>query len=244
MKSDGIYYDEDSCGYESVSNRKERMLLDLKNMIESGETLNPIAPFKTRSISKSFWGKAWCRHIENFCDYDHNLPSGRSYVKNGAVFDLQILDGEIRAMVSCSELFELTIFIEPLDPEKWQEICQKARGQISSVVELLQGKMPSEIMEFVIDPELGIFPAPSDIRFVCNCTDWADLCRHSAAAMYGVGVRLDEQPELLFKLRGVNHEDLISTEQVVDELVGGTKASRRRRISDSSASDVFGIELD
>jgi uncharacterized Zn finger protein len=231
-------------GYVSVAERQRRMLAQLEQLIAEGEALEPIQPFKTRSIAKSFWGKAWCRHLEKFSDYESRLPIGRSALKNGAVFHLEISAGEVRAKVCGSELFELSIHIEPLADEKWDALKSQCQGKVGSLIELLQGKISDGIMTIMTDRDNGLFPQPSEIRFNCNCPDWADLCEHSAAVMYGIGVRLDEQPELLFNLRGVKHEELITVENAVNELTSG-KSSRRRRTLDTDAiADVFGLEFD
>jgi uncharacterized Zn finger protein len=231
-------------GYVSVAERQRRMLAQLDQLIAEGEVLEPIKQFKTRSIAKSFWGKAWCRHLEKFSDYESRLPIGRSSLKNGAVFHLAISEGEVRAKVCGSELFDLSIHIEPLAEHKWDSLKSQCQGKVGSLIELLQGKIPDEIMTLVTDRDHGLFPQPSEIRFNCNCPDWADLCEHSAAVMYGIGVRLDEQPELLFNLRGVNHEALIAVENAVDELTSGKPSRRRRTLDSNTLTDVFGIDFE
>lgn len=196
------------------------------------------------AIAKSFWGKAWCKHLEAFSDYEYRLPRGRSYVRNGTVVDLKIEPQTVTAMVNGSELYELTVNIDALDPEKWAAIKKKCQGKIGSLVELLKGKLSDEIMSLVMDSEEGLFPKPQEIHFNCNCPDWADMCKHVAASLYGVGVRLDASPELLFKLRGVDHTELITLDTAVSDLTN-PKSSRRRRTLDSDAvNDVFGIDLD
>jgi uncharacterized Zn finger protein len=229
--------------YVPVAERRQKALKKMGKLLAAGETVQPIEPFKARGIASSFWGKAWCRHLESFSDYENRLPRGRTYIRNGSVCHLSIENGTTRALVSGSELYELSIHIEPLAPEKWTAIKARCQGKIGSLIELLQGKISDEIMAVVTDRSDGLFPLPGEIRFNCNCPDWADMCKHVAAAMYGIGVRLDSAPELLFKLRGVHHEELIAVESTLAELTAG-KRSRRRILESDALENVFGIELE
>lgn len=235
---------DDDYQFVPVAERRQRALKKMQQLRAEGEDIQPIEPFTSKGIANSFWGKAWCRHLEQFSDYESRLPRGRSYVRNGSVCHLAIEPETAKAMVSGSEMYELSIHIEPLCPEKWSTIKNECKGKIGSLIELLQGKISDEIMTLVTDPENGLFPNPSEIRFNCNCPDWADMCKHVAAVMYGIGVRLDTEPELLFKLRGVNHEELIAVDTAIDELTSGKRSRRRRTLDSGSIGNVFGIELD
>lgn len=231
--------------YVPAAERRRQMLKKIEKLKKAGEDIQPIEPLQGRGlIAKSFWGKAWCRHLEKFSDYENRLPRGRSYVRNGSVCHLGIEPETAVAMVSGSELYELSIHIDPLDPEKWDAIKSRCRGRIGSLIELLQGKISDEIMEIVTDIDSGLFPHPDEIRFNCNCPDWADMCKHVAAAMYGIGVRLDSAPELLFKLRGVDHAELIAVDTAIDDLTAGSRSRRRRTLRSEEISAVFGVELD
>lgn len=230
--------------YISVAERKQQALKKMKTLQQSGAQLKPVAPASTRGlIANSFWGKAWCKHLEAFSDYAYRLPRGRSYIRHSAVIDLQIQPQTITALVNGSELYELTIAIDLLPATKWTAIKSRCRGQIGSLIELLQGKFSNQIMSLVTDSGNGLFPQPNEIHFNCNCPDWADMCKHIAAALYGVGVRLDQSPELLFTLRGVDHGELIALDSDLNDL---TKASSRHRrtLQADSLNAVFGIELD
>jgi uncharacterized Zn finger protein len=217
----------------------------IQGLIDEGYQLTPI-PTGSRNgaIAKSFWGKAWCKHLEAFSDYEYRLPRGRSYVRNGAVVDLKIEPQVVTAMVNGAEIYELTVNIDALDPEKWAAIKARCQGKISSLVELLKGKLSDEIMSLVMDSEVGLFPKPQEIHFNCNCPDWADMCKHVAASLYGVGVRLDESPELLFKLRGVDHTELITLGTAVSDMTKPTASRRRRTLDSDAVNDVFGLDLD
>ena len=109
-------------------------------------------------------------------------------------------------------------------------------------MDLLRGKLSDNVMLVVADREDGLFPHPKEISLDCSCPDWATMCKHVAAVLYGVGARLDEHPELLFLLRGVDHEELIAADAeaaVTSAIVRGKK----RRVVAGDLSDVFGIEL-
>ena len=179
--------------------------------------------------------------MESFSDYENRLPRGRSYVRNGSVLHLAIEPGEITAMVQGSELYELSIRIDPLDAKSWNTVKKSCQGKIASLIELLQGKISDEIMRLVTDREKGLFPHPKEIHFNCNCPDWADMCKHVAAVMYGIGARLDSAPELLFKLRGVDHHELIALDPSTESITSGRRSGRRRTLSAESAEALFGI---
>lgn len=234
------YYKE----YVPVAERRQKMQKKIEKLRKAGEPTQPIEPFRTRTIATSFWGKSWCRHLESFSDYVNRLPRGRSYVRNGSVCHLNIESKTATALVSGSELYQLSIHIEPLDPKKWDTIKSRCKGKIGSLIELLQGRISDEIMTIVTDPEMGLFPSPKEIRFNCNCPDWADMCKHVAAVMYGIGVRLDSQPELLFKLRGVNHEELITVGTAIDDLTVGKRSSRRRTLQTADIQNIFGVSAE
>ena len=97
-------------------------------------------------------------------------------------------------------------------------------------------------MEIVTDQNKGLFPNPGEIRLACDCPDWAGMCKHIAAVLYGVGARLDHQPELLFLLRNVDHEELITTELDLGSATSGK--GKRRRLTGADLSDVFGVDMD
>jgi len=217
----------------------------LKKLQAGGLEIEPLGEILHRTkIAESFWGRAWCRHLESFSDYSNRLPRGRSYLRQGAVLHLTISHCKIHALVQGSNLYEQTISIAPLPPKKWEAIQARCRGKISSLIELLQGRLSDEIMAVVTDHETGIFPSSKEIRFDCSCPDWADMCKHIAAVLYGVGVKLDQSPELLFRLRGVNVQDLIAAPDPAGLLANSPDSGGRRRLASADVADVFGIEVE
>jgi uncharacterized Zn finger protein len=162
-----------------------------------------------RTIVTTFWGTAWCENLERYSDYANRLPRGRTYVRNGSVVDLQITSGEIHAHVSGSELYKVTLKVAPVKKAQWKSICDDCAGAIDSLVELLQGRLSKGVMERICRQNHGLFPSPAEIRLSCSCPDWAGMCKHIAAVLYGIGARFDHQPELLFRLRAVDEAELI-----------------------------------
>ena len=168
--------------------------------------------------------------------------AGRTYVRNGSVCHLAIAKGKVEAKVIGSSLYSISIKIKTLPSNKWSLVKQRCSGKIGSLIELLQGKLSENVMEVVTDREKGLFPLPGEISFDCSCPDWAIMCKHVAAVLYGVGARLDHEPDLLFKLRGVDHEELIAedTEAAVSAAV--TKGKSKRLVTEN-LSDVFGVDI-
>ncbi len=231
--------------YISAATKKAKAQKKLKALLAEGHALEPIDHLTNkRLIAASFWGRSWCRHLESYSDYDNRLPRGRTYVRNGSVLHLGIEPGKVRAMVQGSELYELTLRIKPLPADKWKVLQQSCRGKIGSLIELLQGKISDEIMGIVTDPTNGLFPDIKEIQFDCNCPDWANMCKHVAAVLYGIGARLDTAPELLFKLRGVDHRELLTLDATAEALNTKAPSGRRRTLSASAMSDVFGLDIE
>ena len=117
------------------------------------------------------------------------------------------------ALVSGSDIYEIAVRIKPMPEPRWKAVVKACAGKIDSVVELLAGRFDESVMAHVCRQGTGLFPAPAEITYECSCPDGARggwLCKHVAATLYGVGVRLDEDPELLFRLRRVAHADLIA----------------------------------
>jgi uncharacterized Zn finger protein len=236
----GWYYN-DWRPYVPVAQRRQQAKKKMEALRKKGGDIQPVE-IEGRKIAKTFWGEAWCNHLESFSDYENRLPRGRTYVRNGSVCHLAIDKGQVEAKVSGSELYTVRITIKTLPPKKWSDVKRRCTGQIGSLIELLQGKLSDHVMEVVTDRQNGLFPLPSEISLKCSCPDWATMCKHVAAVLYGVGARLDEKPELLFKLRGVDHEELIAADAEA-AVSAATTSGRSKRLAADELSDVFGIDL-
>jgi uncharacterized Zn finger protein len=227
--------------YVSVAQRRAKALREAQKLSRKGGHVSPIH-VAGRVIAATFWSKAWCDKLESYSHFENRLPRGRTYVRNGSVVDLQIEPGKVTSLVNGSNLYRISIGIRPLAAERWKSIKAQCGGQIGSLVELLQGRVSGGVMEIVTGREFGLFPAPEEIEMSCSCPDWAEMCKHVAATLYGVGCRLEREPELLFKLRGVDHLELIA--QAGSPMAKSKAAGKRKTIASDRLADVFGIELD
>ncbi len=230
---------DDFAPYVSVAERRKQAEKAAAKLAKNGRKVSPIR-ISGRTIASTFWGKAWCDHLESFSDFENRLPRGRTYVRNGSVVDLRISEGSVEALVQGSSLYQVNISVTSVDSKKWRAILESCSGEIDSVVELLQGKLSAAVMKKITDQKKGLFPTPKEIKLDCSCPDWADMCKHVAAVLYGVGARLDQEPELLFRLRSANHLELISK---ISLKVPARKNPKALEIADQDLSDLFGIEI-
>lgn len=227
--------------YVPVAKRRERAARLVAKLKLAGETLSPVTAARG-PIAKTYWGKAWCQNLERYSDYSSRLPRGRTYLRNGSVIDLKIEAGEVVAQVMGSSLYQIRVKISAVPAAHWQSISRDCAHSIDSWVELLQGKLSTAVMERIARPGAGLFPSPKEITFSCSCPDAAAMCKHVAATLYGIGARLDAEPELLFRLRKVDAKDLVARAGE-----GGPPIQQppiASRILDSSKlADVFGLDL-
>jgi uncharacterized Zn finger protein len=227
--------------YVSVAEKQRHAAQALAKLKKQGRSVAPVN-IAGRTIAQSFWGKSWCANLERYSDFASRLPRGRSYVRNGSVIDLQIGKGEISALVSGSQLYKIKISILPVAVNRWKAICRDCAGTIDSLVELLQGRLAKGVMDRVCREGDGLFPAPSEIQLSCSCPDWADMCKHVAAALYGVGARLDERPQLLFALRGVDETELIA-DAGQDLALSKSVPTTAKMLADSDVAALFGLDM-
>lgn len=222
-----------------IQARRQKAAREARRFAKAGQQMSPVA-IDGRAIVQSFWGKAWCTNLESYRDFENRLPRGRTYVRSGAVLDLRIAAGKITALVCGTDLYNVAIVIKPLAPAQWGRIKTRCAGNVGSIIELLEGRLSERVMQIITHRDDGLFPKPAEIRMQCSCPDWATMCKHVAAVMYGVGARLDREPELLFTLRNIDHAELIA--QAAD-LAVNRKTASRKTLSDAVLGDVFGIDL-
>jgi len=235
------YYYGSWAPYVSVAERRKQAEREIGRLRKKGQAIAPVI-IEGRVITATFWGKAWCANLESYHDFASRLPRGRSYVRNRAVLDLQISPREVRALVSGSSIYKVKVSVASPPEARWLEICRDCAGGIDSLVELLQGRLSKGVMERLCRQETGLFPKPSEIKFSCSCPDFADMCKHVAAVLYGVGARLDEDPELLFRLRAVDEKDLLRNLDVATALTTAKPAESKVLAADD-ISALFGIEM-
>ncbi len=233
------YDDGDWPAYVPVAERRRKAEREVARLRKKG---HPVAPVRIegRAIAATAWGKAWCDNLESYRDYESRLPRGRTYVRNGSVIDLQVGPCEVKALVSGSSIYKVTVGIAAMPAAQWRSICADCAGRIESLVELLQGRLSKGVMERMCRQGSGLFPKPPEIRFSCTCEDHASMCKHVAAVLYGVGARLDEKPELLFRLRAVDEGDLLAD---LDSAMPVSKPAGDRVLAVEDVSALFGLDL-
>jgi len=230
--------------YVSVAEKKAKAKRALEKLKKAGQDLEPIVIDGTK-IAKTWWGIAWTKNLESYADYENRIGRGRSYVRNGTVLDLKISAGKITALVhgSASKPYKIDIGIDALSKERWEAIIATCSRQIDSMSDLVSGKFPKELESIFTEKGRGLFPIPKEIHFNCSCPDWASMCKHIAAALYGIGARLDDDPLLFFKLRGIDVEMLIkkSVEEKMKSLLEHADEKTSRVIDDDEIGDLFGL---
>ncbi len=233
--------------YVTVAEKKAKAEKQLKQLKKKMPDIKPVV-LEGNTLARTWWGKSWNTNLERYADYDNRIDRGRSYVRHGAVLDLKITPGHVRALVmgSGAKPYEVIVTIKPLEKAHWQEIQKQCEGQLKSLQDLLAGKFPKTLADIFFNKESGLFPTPKTISFDCSCPDWASMCKHVAATLYGVGARFDEDPSLFFTLRGVDTKDLIAkaVEDTADKLLAKTKTKRANVLDDANLSDIFGIDMD
>jgi uncharacterized Zn finger protein len=230
--------------YLSVAEKKARAAKALARIARRrGRAAEPVViQQRGRGIATTFWGKAWCDNLERYMDFANRLPRGRTYVRNGSVMDLAIARGKVEALVAGTALYTVRIGIAPMKRAPWRRVVARCTGRIGSLVGLLRGELSAEVLAVLADPREGLFPAPREITMACSCPDWAEMCKHVAAVLYGVGARLDERPELFFTLRQVDQTELLGA--ATSGVVSQAGAGAGKRIAAEKLADVFGIEIE
>jgi uncharacterized Zn finger protein len=228
--------------YVSVAEKKARAVKALASIVrKSGRAPEPVV-VHGRKIATTFWGKAWCDNLERYMDFVNRLPRGRSYVRNGSVVDLRLTPGQVHAHVAGSELYTVTIDIAQMTRARWRRVVARCTGKIGSLVGLLRGELSGGVLAVLTHAKEGLFPEPREIKMTCSCPDWAEMCKHVAAVLYGVGARLDHAPELFFTLRQVDQTELLT--RATSGAVSRAGTVTVKRIAAHKLADVFGIDID
>lgn len=233
--------------YVSVGQKMARAEKKLKQLRKKMPDIRPVI-LAGNSLARTWWAKSWNDNLERYADYDNRIGRGRSYLRHGAVLDLKIAPGKVTALVmgTAANPYKITITIQPVSASYWQTIKKQCQGQLKSLQDLLAGKFPKSLAEIFFTQDKGLFPTPKAIRFQCSCPDSAFMCKHIAAALYGVGARFDEDPSLFFTLRGVDTGELIADalQGSTDELLNKTRKKTAKVIDDADLADLFGIDME
>jgi len=229
--------------YVSVGEKKARGHLALAKLLKRRKrAAEPVVASRTRQVAATFWGKAWCDNLDRYADFANRLPRGRAYLRNGSVLDLVVSPGRVEAYVAGSELYQVTVALAPLARTRWRRVVARCTGRIGSLVGLLRGELSDDVLATLTDAKEGLFPEPRELTLDCSCPDWAEVCKHVAAVLYGVGIRLDARPELFFLLRQMDQGELLSSATAGTVARGGPATGKR--IAADRLSAVFGIDLE
>lgn len=230
--------------YVSAEEMKAKAEKVLKKLRKKDPDLEPVI-IAGRTLSKSWWGRAWNRNLEGYADYSNRIGRGKKYVRNSAVLDLKISKGKIAALVLGSRTapYEVEIEIDTLQDGKWRRIMRLCNRCIGTLEELIAGKFPKELGILFTDTRYSMFPSPKEIHFCCSCPDYASMCKHVAAVLYGVGARLDQNPMLFFELRDIDGRELIrkSMEQKIESMLKNAGKKSKREIAAEDITRIFGL---
>lgn len=233
--------------YVSIAALQAKAEKKLQQLKEKRADLAPVV-VKGNSLADTWWGKSWNKNLERYADYRNRIGRGKSYVRHGAVIDLKIEDGQVTALVqgTKSKPYEVVIRITPIEKSSWAAIKNQCQSELRSLPDLLAGNFPKNLGQIFLAEGNGLFPTPQEIDFDCSCPDWASMCKHVAAALYGIGVRLDEDPLLFFRLRQADTEELVkrAVQGKTDELLAKAQKKSAKVIDDADLSGIFGIDLD
>lgn len=233
--------------YVSVGEKRAKAQRKLTQLKKKNPQIAPLI-LKGNKLAHTWWGKAWNANLEKYADYSNRIGRGRSYIRNGFILDFKINPGEVTALVqgTSSHPYKVAVKIKPMNKEAWNEIKKKCAGKIESLQELIEGRFPQDLMELFTAKGKGLFPAPKEIKFSCSCPDWASMCKHIAATLYAVGVKLDDAPKLFFLLRKTEMDDLITAalRDKSKKMLKKAEKKTGRVIADLDAVKMFGIELD
>ncbi len=166
---------------------------------------------RRKEFAESWWAEKWIDILESF-GWSNRLSRGRTYARRGMVQSIEISSGTVEAYVSGTQPspYYISINIEPLSDEEWDDVSGKMASQAVFAAKLLSGQMPENIEDAFNEVGLSLFPMDEmDIDTDCSCPDWANPCKHIAAVYYLLGQEFDEDPFLIFRLRGRTKEQII-----------------------------------
>ena len=243
MRDMGAYWEKGTYSQPTEEELKEKAKESVKKAKQRGAVLEPVV-IRGRALAKSWWGRAWCENLERYADYDNRLDRGKRYLRSGSVIDLKIQKGNLQAKVQGTRRtpYKVEVRISPLSEEKCQGIIARCGRKIQNLESLISGTFPQELRELFSGQE-GLFPTPKEISFRCSCPDWALMCKHVAAVLYGVGARLDENPSLFFTLRGIEMERFIDVTIAnrVETMLANAEKPSSRILDGADLTALFGI---
>ncbi len=233
--------------YVTVAEKRAKAQKKIKQLKKKKPDIHPII-IEGKALAKTWWGKAWNTNLESYADYSNRIGRGRSYVRHCAVLDLKITPGKVTSLVqgTMGAPYKVIISIKKMKQKNWQTIKKECQSRLSSLPDLLAGKIPKALQEIFMVQGKGLFPTPAEITFDCSCPDWASMCKHVAATLYGVGARLDEDPALFFTLRQAAIDDLVTqaVQSKASSIIEKATTEGSKVIADDKLSDLFGLDMD
>ncbi len=162
-------------------------------------------------FAKNWWAERWITALEQLVDAGR-LRRGRSYARSGQVISIEEKQGTVSARVQGSRAkpYKITIQLQPLTDAQWERVIDEMAGQAIFAAQLLAGEMPPDIEQAFEAVGVSLFPKTGgDLVTDCSCPDWANPCKHVAATHYILGEQFDEDPFMIFRLRGRTQEQIL-----------------------------------
>lgn len=166
---------------------------------------------KHGEIGEKWWSKRWIEVLESF-NIGARLQRGRSYARKGQVLAIDVQKGTVMSKVqgSIPKPYSVRIQLEQLSDREWNKVTEVMATQALFAAKLLAGEMPKNIEEAFSKAHVSLFPKKgADLDTECSCPDWSNPCKHIAAVYYLLAEHFDEDPFLIFKLRGKTKEEII-----------------------------------
>lgn len=225
---------------------REQAERSVKAAKKKGQKMEPAIPVtgEDEEICQSWWGRAWCSNLMRYADFASRLERGRRYIRTGTVVDLKIRKGRVEARVQGTRKipYKVDIRISPFSEEKCQAVMAKCGRKIENMEDLVAGTFPEDLKDLFTE-EGGFFPTPAEISCICSCPDWAIMCKHVAAAMYGIGLRLDENPFYFFEMRGIDINRFldVTVDNKVESMLENADTVTERMLDTGKLDAIFGI---
>jgi uncharacterized Zn finger protein len=189
------------------------------------------AKSKKGKFAKNWWANRWITTLERLLDAGR-LRRGKSYARKGQVLSIEESKSGITARVQGSRKtpYKISINVDPLSDAQWEKVIDVLASQAIFTAQLLAGEMPAEIEEAFAEAGVSLFPEKrNELITNCSCPDYANPCKHVAAVHYILGEQFDEDPFLLFRLRGRTQEQIL-------------EALRARRAESAGANDDEAVD--
>lgn len=195
-------------------------------------------------LTRNWWGMAWQNKILSYSDYANRLPRARTYVRTGKVQAITVMPNYVTAHVhgSRADDYTVTITIDPLSKKAKDQLTALFKEHISSMHELLTGAFPKSFADELLGGTHPLFPTPNQLHLQCTCPDWACVCKHIGAVLYGIGIAFDSDPSLFFKLRNLKLDKLVqsSIDEHLDSYLEKAALKSTRHIDESAITSIFG----